>query len=142
MPHWPPTPRDTLPGVSMSSLWATGGIWAQSAAPAHQCSKRSRKCPPSSLGPSGACYLLQRWLMASSSHIPQWDRGRFLRGSKPLAESEAFPILPGTLPLPWVGLRRNLPTIQEEGPDDSRKELVSKIPAAGLPPGLTAEQEK
>lgn len=50
--------------------------------------------------------------------------------------------LPGTLPLPWVGLRRNLPTIQEEGPDDSRKELVSKTPAADLPPGLTAEQEK
>lgn len=69
-------------------------------------------------------------------------QGPFSKRLKTTNRVRSLSYLPGTLPLPWVGLRRNLPTIQEEGTDDSRKELVSKIPAAGLPPGLTAEQEK
>lgn len=69
-------------------------------------------------------------------------QGPFPQRLKTTSRVRNLSYLPGTLPLPWVGLRWNLPTIQEEGPDDSGKELVSKTPAAGLPPGLPAEQEK
>lgn len=79
--------------------------------------------------------------MASSNCIPVGQRP-FPKRLKTTSRVRSLSYLPGALPLPWVGLRWNLPTIQEEGPDDSRMELVSKTPAAGLPPGLTAEQEK
>lgn len=87
--------------------------------------------------------LLPSTVMANGFFRPHSAVGQrpFPKRLKTTSRVRSLSYLPGTLPLPWVGLRRNLPTIQEEGPDDSRKELVSKTPAAGLPPGLTLNKK-